>query len=94
MRHLRVNQKELFVKNEEWEDPLKKSSVNAKYLVTNIELEPLLFMFMKSLSVAGFSFFVTFLKEITIWMCSLDHTQYAWWISVFIRRTSKSFIYL
>ena len=74
MRHLRVNQKELFVKNEEWEDPLKKSSVNAKYLVTNIELEPLLFMFMKSLSVAGFSFFVTFLKEITIWMCSLDHT--------------------
>ena len=59
--------------------------MNAKYWLTDIELESLLLIFIKSLRLAGFSLFVTYLKEMIIWMCSLDHTQYARLMSVFIK---------
>ena len=41
-------------------------------------------MFIKSLRLADFSLFVRFLKEMIIWMFSLDHTHHEQWMFVFI----------
>ena len=69
---------------EEWEDHLKKSSVNAKYWFTVIELESLLLMFIKSLRQADFTLVVTCHKEMTIWIFSLDHTHHQQLMLVFM----------
>ena len=63
---------------------LKKSSVKAKYCFPVTELESLSFMFKKGLRLADFSLFVTWLKEITIWVFSLDHTHHERWVLAFI----------
>ena len=57
MRHLGFYQKESFMKNEKI--ILKKYFANAKYCFTVVELESLLFMFIKSLRLADFNLFVT-----------------------------------
>ena len=61
--------------NEEWEDHLKKSSVNTKSCFIVIELESLLFMLIKSLRLSGF----------IIWTFSLDLIHYKRWMLVFIK---------
>ena len=60
---------------EEWEDHLKKSFANAKYCVLVIELESLLFMFVKSLRLADFSLFVLCLKEMIISVSFRSYTS-------------------
>ena len=51
----------------------KKFSVNAKYWFTVIELESILFMFMKSLR---FDFICHMFKRNIMWILSLDHTHH------------------
>ena len=52
----------------DWEVTLKIYFVNAKYWLTIIELESLLFIFIKNFRLTHFSFFVTGLKEIIMYM--------------------------
>ena len=69
---------------EEWQDHLDKSSVKAKYYLTVIELESLLFMFIKSSRLADFNLFVICLKQMIIWMFSLHHTHHKRWMLVLV----------
>ena len=68
---------------EDWENQLKSKSVNARYWFTVLELETLLFMFIRSLRSADFDLFRRCLKEIIPWMFALDHVHYSRWLSVF-----------
>ena len=61
---------------EDWENQLKSKSVNARYWFTVLELETLLFMFIRSLQSADFDLFHCCLKEIIPWMFALDHVHY------------------
>ena len=49
-----------------------------------MELESLLFQFVKSLRSADFELFLSSLESIVPWMFALDHTHYARWLSVFV----------
>ena len=68
----------------DWENQLKSKSVNARYWFTVLELETLLFMFIRSLRSADFDLFRRCLKEIIPWMFALDHVHYSRWLSVFL----------
>ena len=69
---------------EDWENQLKGKSVNARYWFTVLELETLLFMFIRSLQSADFDLLRRCLKEIIPWMFALDHVHYSRWLSVFL----------
>ena len=77
---------------EEWEDHLKKSFANAKYCVLVIELESLLFMFVKSLRLADFSLFVTCLKEMIISVSFRSYTSWTMDVGVY-RKSARPSIY-
>ena len=62
---------------EDWENHLKSKSVNARYWFTVLELEALLFIFIRSLRSADFDLFHRCLKEIIPWMFALDHVNYS-----------------
>ena len=49
-----------------------------------LELETLLFMFIRSLRSADFDSFRRCLKEIIPWMFAMDHVHYSRWLSVFL----------
>ena len=66
------------------DNQLKSKSVNARYWFTVLELETLLFMFIRSLRSADFDLFRRCLKEIIPWMFALDHVHYSRWLSVFL----------
>ena len=59
-------------------------SVSALYWFTVIDLEVILFMFVRSLREANFRLFISCLSSICTWMFALDHVHYAWWLPVFI----------
>ena len=69
---------------ESWKGCLRKSSINAEYWFTVIEVEVLPFMFIKSLRYADFPLSVGCLKEMITWMFALDHIHYARWMTVFL----------
>ena len=50
-----------------------------------IQLETLLFTFIKSLRDADFGLFLDCLKSVNKWMFSLGHPHYACWLTVFIK---------
>ena len=70
---------------DEWKSHLKTTSINAEYWFTVIELESLLFMFIKSLRLGDFSLFLYCLKKILPWFFALDHIQYSRWMPVFVQ---------
>ena len=51
---------------------------------TALQLELLVFSFVKSLREANFAMYVDFLTKLTLWFFSLDHTKYARWVPVHI----------
>ena len=69
---------------DDWMQKVKKESVNAVYWFTVIEMEILLFMFVKSLRSGDFDLYVRCLKDMLPWMFALDHCHYARWMSVFV----------
>ena len=69
---------------EDWLSEICEISVNARYWLTVIKLETLLFLFVLSIRDANFDLFLQSLEEIVIWMFSLDHFNYARWMAVFI----------
>ena len=54
-----------------------QDNINARYWFQVIELESLLFAFIKRLKDADFALFVKRLNDITPWMFTLDHIHYA-----------------
>ena len=70
--------------SDDWKLELSSKSVNAKYWFTVIELEILLFMFIKSLRDADFELYVRCVQDILPWMFSMDHIHYSRWMSVFL----------
>ena len=71
---------------EEWKYPLQKIFSECEILAHyHFVGTIIIYVYRRVLSFAGFSLFVTFLKEITIWICLLDHAQYAWWMPVFVK---------
>ena len=69
----------------DWKQHSIQSNTNACYWFQVIELESLLFSFIKSLRDADFLLFVKCLKDINPWMFALDHIHYARWLSVFVK---------
>ena len=51
---------------------------------TALQLELLVFSFVKSLREANFALYVDCLTKLTLWFFSLDHTNYARWVPVHI----------
>ena len=78
------DQQTLFTSYKDWKENLSKTSVNAYYWFTVIDLEVMLFMFVKSLRDPNLDLFVRSLKEILTWTFALDHIHYARWLSVFV----------
>ena len=74
-----------FSSYDEWKEEISKVSVNAQYWFTVIELQTLLFTFIKSLRTSDFSLFLSCLRDILPWFFALDHTQYSRWMSVFLQ---------
>ena len=72
----------------EWSKKTYERSVNALYWFTVIDLEVLLFMFVRSLREANFRLFISCLSSICTWMFALDHVHYARWLPVFINNLS------
>ena len=69
---------------DDWKEHSIKSNANACYWFQVIELESLLFSFIKSLRDADYWLFVKYLKDTNPWMFVLDHIHYARWMSVFL----------
>ena len=68
-----------------WKEEISKISVNAQYWFIAIELQTLLFTFIKSLRTSDFSVFLSCLRDILPWFFASDHTQYSRWKSVFLQ---------
>ena len=62
-----------------------EKNANANYWFQLIQLEALLFTFIKSLRDADFELFLDCFKSINKWMFSLDHLHYTRWLTVFIK---------
>ena len=69
---------------EEWRDNLCQKSATASYWFTVMDLEILLFIFVRSIREGDFNLFITSLKSIAHWIFALDHVHYARWLPVFI----------
>ena len=69
----------------DWRNHLMEENANASYWCQLIQLETLLFTFIKSLRDADFELFLDCLKSINKWMFSLDHLHYARWLTVFVK---------
>ena len=61
----------------DWRNHLMEENANASYWCQLIQLETLLFTFIKNLRDADFELFLDCLKSINKWMFSLDHLHYA-----------------
>ena len=70
---------------EDWKKDLIAKNANACYWFQLIDMELLLFAFIRSLRDSDFQSFLESLKCITKWMFALDHTHYARWLPVFIK---------
>ena len=68
-----------------WKTAQRSHSVNAEYWFTEIEMEALYFMFIKSVCIGDFDTFLECLKAILPWFSALNHTQYSRWMPVFIQ---------
>ena len=67
-----------------WRNKTMKRSVNVCYWLTVIDMEPILFIFIKSIRTADFYLFVRSLSDIIPWMLSLNHINYSRWLPVFL----------
>ena len=68
-----------------WCDRRKQESPHFKFWYTALQLELLVFIYIKSLQTANFPLYIECLIQLAPWFFSLDHTHYARWLSVHIR---------
>ena len=72
-----------------WIEHRKAESPQFMYWCTNLELELLLFTFVRSLRTGDFDLYIDTLTKLTPWFFSLNHTHYARWMSVHVRDISS-----
>ena len=65
-------------------EDLKRRSATATYWFTVIELEMLLFSFVRSLHQSDFSLFAASFEEMLPWLAALDHSYYLRWRCIFL----------
>ena len=63
----------------DWKEDLKRRSATATYWFTVIELEMLLFLFVRSLRQSDFSLFTPSFEAMLPWLAALDHSNYLRW---------------
>jgi len=68
-----------------WKESLIKESPTANFWFTVIEMEILLFVFLRSLREPDFQTFITCLRQMMTWFAELDHVHYFRWMSVFLK---------
>ena len=68
-----------------WKESLIKESPTANFWFTVIEMEILLFVFIRSLRESDFQTFITCLRQMMTWFAALDHVHYFRWMSVFLK---------
>ena len=64
----------------DWRQNHQSNSVTAKYWFSAMELEILLFMFIRSLRDSNFDLFIRCFEEMLPWMAALDHSNYHGWL--------------
>ena len=67
-----------------WMSKKKRLSPQFLYWCKVMELETLLLSLIKSLQTFSFPMFIGCLEQISPWMSTIDHTNYACWLPVFI----------
>ena len=78
------NNQEEFSEFSLWRKDVEEKSATAKYWFTVMDLEALLFTFLKSLRLSDFNLFLEAFEEMMPWVAVLDHTHYMRWGSVFL----------
>lgn len=68
-----------------WCDRCTVESPHFRFWYTALQLELMVFTFVKSLWMADFSLYTECLIQLAPWFFSLDHTNYARWLPVHIR---------
>ena len=69
---------------DEWRKRTKEESPSIQYWSTVIDLEVILFMFVRSLRESDFHSYIDVLEEMMPWFFALDHINYARWMTVAI----------
>ena len=69
---------------EEWKANRINESSTALYWFTVIDLQAILFMFVRSVRESNFKLYFETLNHMLPWFFSLDHTNYARWLTVYI----------
>ena len=67
-----------------WIADSKEKFVQFRYWSTVLEMETLLFAFVKSIRTSNFKLFLSCLERIAPWMFAMDHMHYPRWLPVFI----------
>ena len=68
-----------------WLADRRKTSPSFEYWFTCLEIESLMLLFVQSFKSGNFEMFVGVLDQFEPWLFALDHTNYSWWLPVFIR---------
>ena len=74
----------------DWKRHRCSHSSSVSYWFTVIDLEVLLFMFIRSLREGDFPLFITSLENIVPWMFSLDQIHYARWLPILLEELKKT----
>ena len=69
---------------EDWRASRIEESATALYWFTVIDLQAMLFMFVRSLRESNFQLYFNTLIQMLPWFFALDHTNYARWLTVYI----------
>ena len=67
-----------------WRKNLEGESATAKFWFTVIDLNVILFMFVRSLRETNFTLYKQCLEEMRPWLALLDHVNYFRWTSIFL----------
>ena len=78
------NQSE-FLNFDAWRESLEAESATAKFWFTVIDMDIILFMFVRSIRETDFELFRKCLEEMKPWLAALDHINYFRWLSIFLR---------
>ena len=73
-----------FAEYSAWKEHIESNYPTAKYWFHVIDMEILLFMFLRSLRESNFEMFLTTFEEMLPWLAALDHINYVRWGSVFL----------
>jgi hypothetical protein len=79
---------------QDWVELRRQESAQFNYWITVMELQALLLRLVQSLHDSDFTVFVFVrtLEEIALWVFTMDHTNYARWLPLFIEDLKRLFV--